>query len=76
MRGRGGPQRGQPLPGTKSALAQGRGTLVEQDRVDSLHPFGGVLGPQIVIQLQQRPAFQDVTGRDPALREPSLRGQS
>jgi hypothetical protein len=31
-----------------------------------------VLGPQIVIQLQQRPAFQDVTGRDPALREPAL----
>jgi hypothetical protein len=31
-----------------------------------------VLGPQIVIGLQQRPALQDVTGRDPALRQPAL----
>jgi hypothetical protein len=33
---------------------------------------GRVLGPQIVIQLQQRPAFQDAAGRDPALREPAV----
>jgi hypothetical protein len=33
---------------------------------------GGVLGPQVVIGLQQRPAFQDVTGRDPALWQPAL----
>ena len=39
--------------------------------MDPLHP-GGVLGPQVVIQLQQRPAFQDVAGRDPALRQPAL----
>jgi hypothetical protein len=31
-----------------------------------------VLGPQVVIGLQQRPAFQDVAGRDPALRQPAL----
>src|SRR5229473_1062900 len=37
--------------------------------------LGGVLGPQIVIGLQQRPAFQDLAGRDPALRQPSLTQQ-
>jgi hypothetical protein len=44
---------------------------VEEHRVDPLHP-GGVLGPQVVIQLQQRPALQDVRRRDPALRQPAL----
>jgi hypothetical protein len=44
---------------------------VEQHRVDALHP-GGVLGPQIVIQLEQRPGLQDAAGRDPALRQPPL----
>jgi len=44
---------------------------VEQDRVDALHP-GGVLGPQVVIRLQQRPAFQDAAGRDPASGKPAL----
>ena len=71
MGGRGRPQRGQALLAAQCALAQGRGALVEQDRVDALHP-GRVLGPQVVIGLQQRPAFQDVAGRDPALRQPSL----
>jgi hypothetical protein len=33
---------------------------------------GGVLGPQIVIGLQQRPGLQDPGGRDPALRQPAL----
>ena len=33
---------------------------------------GGVPGPQIAIGLQQRPALQDVAGRDPALRQPAL----
>src|SRR5271165_5175790 len=33
--------------------------------------LAGVLGPQIVIGLQQRPAFQDVRRRDPALRQPA-----
>jgi hypothetical protein len=55
----------------RSALAQGRGAVVEQNRVDPLHP-SRVLGPQIVIGLQQRPALQDVTRRDPALRLPAL----
>ena len=71
VRGRGRPQRGQALLGAQRALAQGRGALVEQHRVDPLHP-GGVLGPQVVIGLQQRPAFQDAAGRDPALRQPAL----
>jgi hypothetical protein len=31
-----------------------------------------VLAAQIMVGLQQRPAFQDVPGRDPALREPAL----
>jgi hypothetical protein len=48
-----------------------RPALVEEDRVDALDP-GGVLAAQVVIQLQQRPAFQDVSGRDPAFREPVL----
>ena len=63
--GRDVPQRGQARPGAQRGLAQGRGALVEQDRVEPLHP-GGVFGPQIVIQLQQGPALQDVAGRDPA----------
>jgi len=61
IRGRGRPQPGQVLLGAQRALAQGRGALVEQDRVDPLHP-GRVLGPQVVIGLQQCQAFQDVTG--------------
>jgi hypothetical protein len=67
----GRPQRGQALLGAQRALAQGRGALMEQDRVDALHP-GGVLAAQIMVGLQRRPAFQDVTGRDPALRQPAL----
>jgi hypothetical protein len=39
--------------------------------MDALHP-GGVLGPQVMVGLQQRPAFQDPAGRDPALRQPTL----
>ena len=39
--------------------------------MDALHP-GGVLGPQIVVGLQQRPAFQDEGRRDPALGQPAL----
>jgi hypothetical protein len=31
-----------------------------------------VLGPQVVIQLEQRPGLQDAAGRDPALRQPAL----
>ena len=53
-----GPQPGQTLLGAQRALAQRRGALVEQHRVDALHP-GGVLGAQVVVQLQQRPALQD-----------------
>jgi hypothetical protein len=69
---RGGrPQRGHARPGAQRARAQRRGALVEQDRVDALHP-GRVLAAQIMAGLQQRPAFQDVPGRDPALRQPAL----
>jgi hypothetical protein len=52
--------------------AEGRRALVEQGRVDALDPHG-VLGPQVVVALQQRPALQDVPRRDPAFREPALR---
>src|SRR6266436_6525207 len=34
--------------------------------------LGGVLGPQVVIGLQQCPALQDVRRRDPALGQPAL----
>ena len=52
-------------------LAQGRRALVEEDRVDPLHP-GGVLAAQVMVGLQQRPGFQDLPGRDPALGQPAL----
>ena len=60
-----------PCPVRRAPSPRAGGALVEQDRVDPLHP-GGVLSPQIVIQLEQRPAFQDAAGRDPALRQPAL----
>ena len=64
-------QRGQALAGAQALPAELRRALMEQRRVDPLGP-GGVLGPQVVIGLQQRPAFQDVRGRDPALRQPPV----
>ena len=39
--------------------------------MDPLRP-GGALTAQVVVQLEQRPALQDVAGRDPALRQPAL----
>ena len=48
-----------------------RRALVEQHRVHALHPRG-VLGAQVVIALQQRPALQHLRRRDPALRQPAL----
>ena len=57
--------------GAQRGLAQRRGALVEEHRMDALHP-GSVLGPQIVVGLQQRPALQDERRRDPALRQPAL----
>ena len=39
--------------------------------MDALDP-GGVLTAQVMVGLQQRPALQDVAGRDPALRQPAL----
>jgi hypothetical protein len=51
-------QRLQVAAGAQRGLAQDRGALVEEHRVDALHP-GGVLGPKIVTAVQQRPAFQD-----------------
>ena len=71
MPGGGRPQRGQVLVGAQRTLAQPRGALVEEDRVDALHP-GGVLAAQIVVGLQQRPAFQDLLRRDPALGQPAI----
>src|SRR5262249_24541357 len=42
--------------------------------MDALHP-GGVLGPQVVIGLQQGPVLQDVRRRDPASGQPALSQQ-
>jgi hypothetical protein len=44
--------------GWQRALAQPGRTLVEEHRVDALHPCG-VLAAQVVIGLQQRPVLQD-----------------
>jgi hypothetical protein len=66
-----GAQPGHPPLGPQHALAQHQGALVEQHRVDPLRP-GGALAAQVVVQLQQRPALQDVPGRDPAFRQPAL----
>jgi hypothetical protein len=71
MSGRGRPQLGQALLAAQSVVAQPGSALVEEHRVDALHP-GGVLAPQVVIGLQQRPVLQDVFGRDPAFGQPSL----
>jgi hypothetical protein len=70
VRGRGSPHRVQPGGGARD-LAQGRRALVEEHRVDSLHP-GGVLAAQVMVGLQQRPGFQDLHGRDIALGQPAL----
>jgi hypothetical protein len=61
----------QVAAGTQRGLAQRRGALVEEHRMDALHP-GGVLAAKIVIGLQQCPALQDDRRRDPALRQPAL----
>lgn len=61
----------QAAVGAQRRVAEGRGSPVEEHRVNALHP-GGVLGPQVVIQLEQRRALQDARRRDPALREPAL----
>ncbi|HEY2077179.1 MAG TPA: hypothetical protein VGH53_12680 [Streptosporangiaceae bacterium] len=71
MSGAGGPQRGQALLGAQRTLTQLRGALVEKDRIDALRP-GGALAAQVVIGLQQRPAFQDPGRRDPAFGQPAL----
>ena len=70
VRGRGRPHRVQAGGGADD-LAQGGRALVEEDRVDPLHP-GGVLAAQVMVGLQQRPGFQDLPGRDPALGQPAL----
>jgi hypothetical protein len=71
---RGGLQPGEARPGAQRLLAQRRRALMEEHRMDPLHP-GGVLTPQIVIGLQQRPALQDLRRRDPAFGQPALRQQ-
>ena len=73
LRGR-GPQRRGALGGPSRCPAM-RGALVEQHRVDPLHP-PGVLCPQVLVELEQRPALQDLRRRDPALRQPALASSS
>src|SRR5215467_854967 len=69
--GRGGPQRLQARLGAQRSLAQRRGALVEEHRVDPLHR-GSVLAAQVVVGLQQRPVLQDVRRRDLAVGQPAL----
>jgi len=57
--------------GAQRAVTQRGRALMEEHRMDALHP-GGVLGAQVVVGLQQRPAFQDEGRRDPALGQPAL----
>jgi hypothetical protein len=71
VRGRGGPQAGQARLGAQRSLVQRRGALVEEHRMDALHP-GGVLTPQVMVSLQQRPVLQDLRRRDPAFGQPPL----
>ena len=42
------------------------GALVETHRLDSLRP-AGVLNPQVLVELEQRPPFEDLRRRDVAL---------
>jgi hypothetical protein len=53
-----GPQLGHALFGARRALAQRRGALVEQDRVDPLRP-GGAPAAQVVVQLRAGVRKQD-----------------
>jgi hypothetical protein len=57
------------LDGAQSARAQILAALVEQHRVDPLHP-GGVFPAQGVVELQQRSILQHLCRRDVALRQP------
>ena len=54
---------------------EGRCSLVKEGRVDALD-VRRVLGRQVVVALQQRPALQDVLWRDPAFRAPTLREET
>jgi hypothetical protein len=71
VQGCGFPHRLQAAGGAQRALARHRSAVVEEDRVDALHP-GSVLTAQVVVQLQQRPALQHPRRRHPALRQPAL----
>ena len=65
-----GRQRGSPRRRGDTPGAQRRHPLVEQHRVDALHP-GGVLIPQILVQLQDRPRLPHLLGGDPRGRQPA-----
>jgi hypothetical protein len=62
-----------PQPGPVTAHDPGLpgcgGALVEADRLDPLYPRGA-LTAQVLVELQQRPPFQDLRRRDVALRQP------
>lgn len=53
------------------ALRTGRGPLGESIRVDALR-LGGVLDPQVVVGLQQRPVIKHMCRRNPALGQPPV----
>jgi hypothetical protein len=47
---------------------------VETERLDPVRP-AGVLGPQILVELEQRPPLEDLPGWDVALGQPTCREQ-
>ena len=62
-----------PVTADDPGLPGARGALVEtHGRVDPLRP-SGVLGAQVLVELQQRPALQDLRRRDVALGQPPAR---
>ncbi|MFI6079372.1 hypothetical protein ACIA5C_48540 [Actinoplanes sp. NPDC051343] len=63
-----------PVAADDSGLPGRGGALVETHRLDPLRP-AGVLGPEVLIELEQRPPFRDLLRRDVALRQPTGREQ-
>jgi hypothetical protein len=63
-----------PVAADDPGLPGRGGALVEADRLDALCP-AGVLGPQILIELEQRPPLEDLRRRDVTLGQPARREQ-
>jgi hypothetical protein len=61
-----------PVAADDPGLPGRGGALVETDRLDALRP-AGVLGPQVLVELQQRPPLEDLCRRDVTLGQPTRR---